>query len=109
MCDVRVWHDADRASGAAQNRAALIGKDETADAYTCPAGKTLTTSGTLVNDGATLLPVRGTALGTRSKPDAVRKYEHVEFRAASTNAPVTSPDPSQEPTPSSSRDMTANA
>ena len=29
--------------------------DESADTYTCPAGKTLTTSGTLVNDGITLL------------------------------------------------------
>ena len=29
--------------------------DDEADAYTCPAGKVLTTSGTLVNDGATLL------------------------------------------------------
>jgi Transposase DDE domain len=34
--------------------------DETADAYTCPAGKTLTTSGTLVNDGATLLYLAST-------------------------------------------------
>jgi hypothetical protein len=31
------------------------------DTYTCPAGKTLTTSGTLVNDGATLL-YRGSTL-----------------------------------------------
>jgi transposase len=31
------------------------------DTYTCPAGKTLTTSGTLVNDGATLL-YRGSAM-----------------------------------------------
>jgi transposase len=29
--------------------------DESADTYICPAGKTLTTSGTLVNDGITLL------------------------------------------------------
>jgi transposase len=29
--------------------------DETADTYVCPTGKTLTTSGTLVNDGTTLL------------------------------------------------------
>ena len=29
--------------------------DETADTYVCPTGKTLTTSGTPVNDGATLL------------------------------------------------------
>jgi Transposase DDE domain len=29
--------------------------DEASDAYVCPAGKTLTTSGTLVNDGITLL------------------------------------------------------
>ena len=29
--------------------------DETTDTYTCPGGKPLTTSGTLVNDGATLL------------------------------------------------------
>jgi hypothetical protein len=34
--------------------------DETTDAYTCPAGKTLTTSGTLVNDGATLLYLAST-------------------------------------------------
>jgi hypothetical protein len=34
--------------------------DEIADAYTCPAGKTLTTSGTLVNDGATLLYLAST-------------------------------------------------
>jgi transposase len=29
--------------------------DESADTYVCPSGKTLTTTGTLVNDGATLL------------------------------------------------------
>ena len=29
--------------------------DESADTYTCPGGKTLTTTGTRVNDGATLL------------------------------------------------------
>ncbi len=34
--------------------------DEIADAYTCPAGKTLTTSGTLVNDDPTLLYLAST-------------------------------------------------
>src|SRR5215469_16214333 len=29
--------------------------DDVADGYTCPAGKTLSTSGTIVNDGTTLL------------------------------------------------------
>ena len=35
--------------------------DQASDTYTCPAGKTLATSGTLVNDGATLL-YRGSTL-----------------------------------------------
>jgi IS5 family transposase len=34
--------------------------DDVADAYTCPAGKTLSTSGTVVNDGATLLYLAST-------------------------------------------------
>jgi transposase len=38
------------------------------DLYTCPAGKTLVTSGTLVNDGTTLL-YRGSTLGVRCCPN----------------------------------------
>jgi transposase len=34
--------------------------DEVTDAYTCPAGKTLSTSGTIVNDGTTLLYLAST-------------------------------------------------
>ena len=34
--------------------------DDVADAYTCPAGKTLSTSGTVVNDGTTLLYLAST-------------------------------------------------
>ena len=37
--------------------------DTGTDTYVCPTGKTLTTSGTLVNDGATLL-YRGSTRGT---------------------------------------------
>jgi hypothetical protein len=65
------------------------------DTYTCPAGKTLATSGTLVSDGATLL-YRGSTLdcGTcQFKADAAPTHRLARSRAACTNAPVTLPVP----------------
>jgi hypothetical protein len=84
--------------------------DDVADAYTCPTGETLMTTGTLVNDGTTLLHlatvVRGIALRALSKPDAVPKPRFAECLAASANVPAKSPARLPVPKPSSSRGTT---
>lgn len=65
--------------------------DQASDVYTCPGSKMLTTTGTLVNDGATMLhraskhDCTGCALKARCCPkDAVRKVSRSITRALAT-------------------------
>ena len=68
--------------------------DKERNVYICPAGKILTTTGRLVNDGETTLLYFASVLDCRSCPLRARCCPKIagasEFRAASTRRPVTS-------------------
>ena len=81
------------------------------DTYTCPAGKTLVTSGTLVNDGTTLL-YRGSTMdcGTcRFKGQCCPNTPARKIPAQRTKAPATLLGPSPAPPPSSNRGASVSA
>ena len=65
--------------------------DPAGDVYVCPGGKTLTTTGTRVNDGATLLyrASKTDCDACALKPAAVRRKRPARCRAQSTRARVT--------------------
>lgn len=78
--------------------------DEATDTYTCPGGKPLTTSGTLVNEGATLLYRASTADCSRCQlmPRCCPNTPVHKAPAAFMNARAISPDLSLARPPSNS-------
>lgn len=75
------------------------------DLYVCPAGKVLSSTGTLVNDGATLLyrATKHDCDACELKPRCARKCLPARCRVQSTNRPERSRATSRRPMPMSGR------
>jgi transposase len=85
--------------------------DPEADTYTCPEGKTLTTSGTVVNEGTTRIyrAARSIAVPVTSRNSAVPTRRPARSRAASMSTPGRSPVPGRARRPMSGRAKAASA
>jgi transposase len=85
--------------------------DKERNVYVCPAGKVLTTTGKLVNDGETLLyrQARATVVPACSRRNAVQRHLSAGSRVASTRRLVTLPGRWPRPRRSSDRAMTESA
>jgi hypothetical protein len=82
--------------------------DEERDIYICPAGKVLTTTGTVVNDDQVLYRAAGATAGNaRSKCNAARRNRCAKFRATSTRKLARSPGRMAKPKPTSDRAVIA--
>jgi hypothetical protein len=83
--------------------------DPTSDVYHCPAGKTLTTTGTLVKDGTTLLYLarKHDCDGCGLNRYAVRRSRFAGSRATSMSTLESLPGLLRTPKPSSNHDVSA--
>jgi hypothetical protein len=83
--------------------------DKERNVYICPANKTLTTTGTVINDGETLRYLASTVGAARSKSDAVQRHLSAGFHAASMKRRATLPARWPRPKRSSNHAVIANA